>query len=53
MAYETKVILTAIARIIVKSKDIKEAYKAVQEMANAEGTILKNYEDAKKEEEEN
>jgi len=49
MGYETKVILVAIAEIIRKSKDKNEIYKAVAEMANAEGVILKPLDETKKE----
>ena len=41
MAYETKVLLIAIANIIRKSKNISEIYEAIEEMANAEGVLLK------------
>ena len=41
MAYETKALLIAIANIIRKSENIKEIYAAVEEIANAEGVILK------------
>jgi effector-binding domain-containing protein len=44
MAYETKVILTLLARHIGKSKTIKEAYTAVVEAANVEGLQLPSYE---------
>jgi len=47
-SYETKVILVAIAEIIRKSKDKTEIYKAVAEMANAEGVILKPLDEAEK-----
>ena len=40
MAYETKVILIAIAKIIRKADNIKEIYEAIEEMANAEGVVL-------------
>ena len=45
MAYETKVILISIANIIKKAQNIKEIYEAVQEMANAEGVILKPFDE--------
>ena len=45
VAYETKVLLIAIANLIRKSDDLKEVYKAVEEMANAEGIVLKPFED--------
>ena len=41
MGYETKVILVAIAKIIRKADSIEEIYEAVEEMANAEGVVLK------------
>jgi len=41
MAYETKVLLIAIANIIRKAKSMEEVYEAVEEMANAEGVVLK------------
>jgi len=49
VAYETKVILIALANIIRNSNNLSEVYKAVEEMANAEGVILKPYEEAKEE----
>ena len=49
MAYETKVILGLIARIILKSKTLKEAYNEVVRAANAEGIIMKPYDEAKTE----
>jgi len=41
MAYETKVLLIAIAEIVSKADNIEEIYEAVSDMANAEGVILK------------
>ena len=41
MAYETKVLLIAIANIIRKSNCLEDVYKAIEEMANAEGIVLK------------
>ena len=49
VAYETKVILIALANIIRNSNNLSEVYKAVEEMANAEGMVLKPYEEAKEE----
>ena len=40
MAYDTKVLLIAIANIIRKSDNKKEIYDAIKEMANAEGVVL-------------
>ena len=51
MAYETKVILLALAEIAVRT-NAKEVYRAIARMANAEGVILKTYEEAKEEIEE-
>ena len=45
MAYETKALFIAIANIMRLSKDIKQAYEALAEMANAEGVILKPLEE--------
>ena len=51
MAYETKVILISLAEIAVRT-GAKEVYRAIAKMANAEGVILKSYEEAKAELEE-
>jgi len=40
MAYETKVILTAVADIVQTSSNLDEAYKRIARLANAEGVIL-------------
>ena len=48
MAYETKVLLIALAEIACRT-DAKEVYKAIARMANAEGVIIKPFEDAKAE----
>jgi len=45
MAYETKVILKAIGQIIKVTKDPEKIYKAVEDMANAEGVVLPPYEE--------
>ncbi len=47
MTYETKVILSLIARTIGNAKTIKEAYTAVVEAANVEGFLLPSYEEFK------
>jgi len=52
MAYETKVLLMAFAKIITRARSIKEIYQAVADMANVEGVMLKSYEEAKAELEE-
>ena len=49
MAYETKVLLIAIAEIICKARTLKEAYSAIAKMTNAEGVLLKPYDEAKAE----
>jgi hypothetical protein len=49
MAYETKVILRLLARHIAKTKNPKEAYKAVVAAASVEGLVLPSYEDEIKE----
>jgi len=43
MAYDTKVLLIAISKIIENSETKKDIYDAIAEMANAEGVILKPY----------
>ena len=48
MAYETKVLLIAIAKIISKADNIEEIYEAVEAMANAEGLVLKPLEELRK-----
>jgi hypothetical protein len=45
VAYETKVLLIAIAEIISKAGSLEEAYNAVKKMANAEGVVLESLED--------
>ena len=45
MAYETKALFIAIANIMRLSKDMKQAYDAIAEMANAEGVVLKPLEE--------
>ena len=47
VAYETKVLLIAIAKIVRKADSIKEIYEAIEEMANAEGVVLKPLEEKK------
>ena len=50
MAYETKVLLIALAKLAIVYKS-KEIYQVIADMANAEGVILKPYEEAKEEHE--
>ena len=45
VAYETKVLLIALAKIVRKADNIKEIYEAIVEMANAEGVVLKPLDD--------
>ena len=45
LSYETKVLLIAIAKIVRKADNIKEIYEAIEEMANAEGVVLKPLEE--------
>ncbi|MCL2215459.1 MAG: hypothetical protein FWB91_00435 [Defluviitaleaceae bacterium] len=49
MAYETKVILTALAERIALAETVREAYGAVQRAANVEGANLPPFDDFKKE----
>ena len=46
MAFETKALLIAIAKIAAKAENAEEVYAAVAEMANSEGVILKPYAEA-------
>ena len=46
MAYETKVLLIALARFAVMTKS-KAMYEIIAEMANAEGVVLKTYDEAR------
>ena len=48
MAFETKAILSLLARQIAGSKSLKEAYGAVESAANAEGAKIDSFEDMKK-----
>lgn len=50
MAYETKVILIALAKHALNTNS-KEMYKIIAEMANAEGVVLKSWDEAKAENE--
>ena len=47
LAYETKVLLVALAQIVCKAENIEEIYASLMQMANSEGVILKPYEDAR------
>ena len=46
LAYETKVIIQAMAEILLQTNDVEKAYNALKRMANTEGVILKAYEEA-------
>ena len=48
VAYETKVILISLAEIACRT-NAKEVYNAIARMANAEGVILKSYDEARAE----
>ena len=41
VAYETKVLLIALAKIVRKADNKEEIYEALEEMANAEGVVIK------------
>ncbi|MGL4941601.1 MAG: hypothetical protein ACRC46_00235 [Thermoguttaceae bacterium] len=45
MAYETKVILIALAELACRTHS-REVYNAIAKMANAEGVVLKPYKEA-------
>ena len=40
MAYETKVLLIALSKIVKKASNVEEIYDAIADMANAEGILL-------------
>ena len=40
LAYETKVLLIALSKIVKKATNIEEIYDAIADMANAEGILL-------------
>ena len=44
MSYETKVIFAAMADILKTSATLEEAYERLTDIANAEGQVLKPYE---------
>jgi len=46
MAYETKALLISLARIAILT-NAKEMYLYIAEIANAEGVVLKSWEEAK------
>jgi len=50
VTYESKVIFHAVADVLTTSKDLKEAYRRIARIANAEGIVLPD-EDIKKIEE--
>jgi hypothetical protein len=47
MAYETKVILSLLARQVGNSETLEEAYTAIVDAANVEGVQLPSYEEFK------
>jgi len=48
MAYETKALLIALADIACRT-NARDVYRVIQKMANAEGLVIKSYEEAKTE----
>ena len=49
MAYETKVILMALAERVIKAESVKEAYGAIRRAASVEGVHLPPYDEFKRE----
>ena len=47
MSYETKVLLIALAKIVRKADNVAEIYETIEEMANAEGVVLKPLDEKK------
>jgi len=50
MAYETKVLLIALAKIADKTDDVNELRQAIRDMANAEGVVIPEIKHSPKEE---
>ena len=48
MSYDTKVILIALANLCRRVDNVKEVFDVIEEMANAEGVVLKPFNKAKK-----
>jgi hypothetical protein len=48
VAYETKVILTLLAHQMARADNVREAYLALADAANAEGVHLPDYDDLRK-----
>jgi hypothetical protein len=48
MSFETKVILRALADMLLTADTVEEAYMRLAKIANAEGVILEKYEVEKK-----
>lgn len=48
MAYETKVLLMAIAEIISSNDNVEDIWQAIARMANVEGVVLESLEEFKK-----
>ena len=51
MAYETKALLIALAQLALRTNS-REMYKAIAQIANSEGVVLKSWDEAKAETEE-
>jgi hypothetical protein len=49
LAYETKVILKAIAEIVISNDSQRDIYEALSRIANAEGIVLPPFDEVKKE----
>ena len=49
MAFETKALLTLLADVALRAETVEEMYNVIAKTANAEGMILKPYEEAKAE----
>jgi len=45
MAYDTKVLLSLIARYVAKADSLEDAYNAIKGAANVEGVTLPTYEE--------
>jgi|GEM_PF-3478069 len=51
-AYETKIIVASMAKMVLSAKTLKEAYDSIVDVASVEGFKLPSYEEAMKKQEE-
>jgi hypothetical protein len=47
VAFDTKMMISAVSQLIAKSETLEEAYRAVQKMGNVEGVFIEPYEEVR------